>query len=195
MFVGGGNHDFVSLERRQRGKKRQKERLARRLLSLISLFSFLFRAFFNFFSRRSGRQLSAGPVGRGQAPVDPVEAERDRVEPLAWRHERRVERRDDDLSRGRHDDAADARGRKAVAREQLVEVAHRALDEQRARQHRLLLDGRGLRREELLVLLDDGDGGLQRLLLCCGQACSFRSAAEKTVELKYLFQVFLFFFF
>ena len=136
------------------------------------------------FTSSGGRQLRAGPGRRRQAAVGPVEAERDRVDPLSGRQERRVERRDDDLGRGRHDDAPDARRREAVAREQLVEVSHRALDEQRARQHRLLLDGRGLRREELLVRLDDGDGELERQFLRISQVVCLTSVAEELVVLK-----------
>ena len=124
-----------------------REKVGLFLLVLLSLFS-----------RRGGRQLSAGSVRRVQAPVDSVHAERDRVEPFPGGHQRRVERGDEDLRRGRHDDAADARGGLAVAGEQRVEVAHDALDVQGAGQQRLLHGIRG-GGEEFLVLLNHGDGG------------------------------------
>ena len=47
-----------------------------------------------------------------------------------------------------------------------------------------MLDGRGLRREELLVRLDDGDGELERQFLGTSQVECRTSVAEELVVLK-----------
>ena len=118
-----------------------------------------FRFFFFFFLRLGRRQLRARP-GSGRQVA--VQAEGDRLVPLALLDQARVEGREQKLRARRHKDAADARGGEAVAREQSVERPLAALQVEAPRQQGLL-QVRGRRRgEQLLVFERDLDAVRER---------------------------------
>ena len=146
-------------------KKKKRSRF-----SFLIIRSFFQNPFFSpsFFSLRlCRRQLRAQSPWRGRRVA--VEAQGDRVVPFPHLEQGRVEGREQKLRRRRHEDAADARGGEAVAREQGVEGPLVALEVEGPHQQRLL-QVRRRRGEQLLVPFRDRDAVGEREGLLCDRA-------------------------